>query len=152
MAPSGHGGGRVVTSTNALDGNGLGSFSIQGGRFLRGIEGCVEEHVNQSQLAQARLALTCMAALTRQRATCAANLLTHQGACCVSVRARLANGAKGGVWCKSLVWRAESGVVDCDGAGVGANPARPTHKRPCCTALHFMSKSRKTEKEPATDL
>ena len=65
VAPSGHGGGRVVTSTNVLDGNGMGSFSIRGGRFLRGIEGRVEERVNQSRLAQARLALTCMAALTR---------------------------------------------------------------------------------------
>lgn len=47
---------RVVTGADALDGNGLGSFSMWGGRFLRGIERGVEESVNQSRLAQSRLA------------------------------------------------------------------------------------------------
>ena len=57
VAPSGQGERqRVVTSTDALYGNGLGSFSIWGRRFLRRIEGSVEKCVNQSRLSQPRLA------------------------------------------------------------------------------------------------
>lgn len=37
---------RVVTSTDTLDGNGLGSFGIWGERFFRGIKRGVEESVN----------------------------------------------------------------------------------------------------------